>query len=104
MCKQQHHGRASCSKFQFVIQVPNFIFHTNYTSKPCTATHTLLCELEHLTMNRLSPGSPASTCRIQFDDLHHTGLYTWELLYNLGQHKVNAILRGRFLFIFYTSV
>ncbi|KAF5838631.1 hypothetical protein DUNSADRAFT_2466 [Dunaliella salina] len=27
--------------------------------------------------------------RIQFDDLHHTGLYTWELLYDLGRHKLS---------------
>jgi len=25
--------------------------------------------------------------RIVFDDGHDTGLYTWELLYDLGQHK-----------------
>uniref|UniRef100_A0A7S3R3K3 Gamma-butyrobetaine hydroxylase-like N-terminal domain-containing protein n=1 Tax=Dunaliella tertiolecta TaxID=3047 RepID=A0A7S3R3K3_DUNTE len=27
--------------------------------------------------------------RIQFDDLHHTGLYTWELLYDLGCCKLS---------------
>ncbi|KAF6254717.1 hypothetical protein COO60DRAFT_1703161 [Scenedesmus sp. NREL 46B-D3] len=25
--------------------------------------------------------------RIQFDDLHNTGLYTWDFLHGLGQHK-----------------
>lgn len=26
-------------------------------------------------------------CRINFDDLHSTGLYTWDYLHDLGQHK-----------------
>ncbi|MCP5365292.1 MAG: DUF971 domain-containing protein [Hyphomicrobiales bacterium] len=25
--------------------------------------------------------------RIRFDDMHETGLYTWDWLYNLGAHK-----------------
>jgi DUF971 family protein len=26
-------------------------------------------------------------CRLSFDDLHNTGLYTWDYLQELGQHK-----------------
>lgn len=32
--------------------------------------------------------TPMHPRRIHFDDLHHTGLFTWELLQDLGQHKV----------------
>lgn len=33
---------------------------------------------------------PALHFRIRFDDLHHFGIYSWELLYHLGTHKVRS--------------
>ena len=33
---------------------------------------------------------PCSCRRIHFDDLHHTGIFTWEQLHRLGQHKFAA--------------
>jgi len=29
--------------------------------------------------------------RVSFDDLHHSGIYTWNFLHDLGLHKVSRM-------------
>lgn len=37
----------------------------------------------------MTPAISACCCRIEFDDLHQAGLYTWDYLYGLGVHKLS---------------
>ena len=40
----------------------------------------------HVGIMDVTPVGNYAVC-IKFDDLHDTGIYTWDLLYDFGQHK-----------------
>lgn len=46
--------------------------------------------LTTLQLNSIEP-TPCCHCRLEFDDLHRTGIYTWPYLHELGTHKLSRM-------------